>query len=368
MTDFIIDYNPYLVTCTFYKNGRKIGDKTKIGSKANQRLQILLSPSTNWEGLLSEIAKFCNDTQIRITLKGRKIDFEDLLYSVDKYSGEVKFECVLEEGKNEAAIMSELDAIIADIKKKKLPQFEELDSSGRGVFDAYDEAKNGVFEVSVIATMSSGKSTLISCLTGESKYKGSVFFSDDDISLMNSKQRSRLVSLLPQNLPALPITVEKLVEMGRNPYTDIGKRLSEKDAEQIEKAIESTKITDIRHKKLTEISGGERQKAYIAMVLSQNTRVIALDEPTTYMDVQVEKAFMSLICELKEKHKKTILVVMHDLSRAIEIADNVLLLDDGRVKAFGKTQDVLQSGAIEELFGVKQYECEFDGKKKIIFR
>lgn len=164
MTDFIIDYNPYLVTCTFYKNGRKIGDKTKIGSKANQRLQILLSPSTNWEGLLSEIAKVCNDTQIRITFKGRIIDFEDLLYSVDKYSGEMKFECVLEEGKNEAAIMSELDAIIADIKKKKLPQFEELDSSGRGVFDAYEEAKNGIFEVSVIATMSSGKSTLINSL------------------------------------------------------------------------------------------------------------------------------------------------------------------------------------------------------------
>ncbi|MBO5354610.1 MAG: dynamin family protein [Clostridia bacterium] len=164
MTDFIIDYNPYLVTCTFYKNGRKIGDKTKIGSKANQRLQILLSPSTNWEGLLSEIAKVCNDTQIRITFKGRKIDFEDLLYSVDKYSGEVKFECVLEEGKNETAIMSELDAIITDIKKKKLPQFEELDSSGRGVFGAYEEAKNGIFEVSVIATMSSGKSTLINSL------------------------------------------------------------------------------------------------------------------------------------------------------------------------------------------------------------
>ena len=77
MTDFIIDYNPYLVTCTFYKNGRKIGDKTKIGSKANQRLQILLSPSTNWEGLLVEIAKVCNDTNIRLTFKGRKIDFEE---------------------------------------------------------------------------------------------------------------------------------------------------------------------------------------------------------------------------------------------------------------------------------------------------
>ena len=220
----------------------------------------------------------------------------------------------------------------------------------------------------IIGKNGSGKSTLISCLTGECKYKGSIFFSDDDISLLSSKQRARLVSLLPQNLPAVPITVEKLVEMGRNPYTDIGKRLSEKDTEQIEKAIESTGIINIRHKKLTEISGGERQKAYIAMVLSQNTRVIALDEPTTYMDVQVEKSFMELIRELKEKHKKTLLVVMHDLSRAVEIADNILILHDGKVRSFGKTQDVLQSRAIEELFGVTKYECDFDGEKNIIFR
>ena len=220
----------------------------------------------------------------------------------------------------------------------------------------------------IIGKNGSGKSTLISCLTGENKYKGSVFFSDDDISLLSSKQRARLVSLLPQNLPEVPITVEKLVEMGRNPYTDIGNRLSEKDTQQIEKAIESAGIQNIRHKKLTEISGGERQKAYIAMVLSQNTRVIALDEPTTYMDVQVEKAFMSLIRELKEKHKKTLLVVMHDLSAAVEIADNILLLHEGKVKEFGTTQHVLQSGAIEEVFDVTRYECELDGEKTIIFR
>ena len=220
----------------------------------------------------------------------------------------------------------------------------------------------------IIGKNGSGKSTLISCLTGESKYKGTIFFSDDDISLLASRQRARLVSFLPQNLPAVPVTVEKLVEMGRNPYTDIAKRLSEKDIEQIENSIESVKITDIRHKKLTEISGGERQKAYIAMVLSQNTRVIAPDEPTTYMDVQVEKAFMSLVRELKERHKKTILVVMHDLSAAVEIADNILVLDDGKVKKFGKTQDVLESRAIEEVFDVKQYECEFDGEKRVVFR
>ena len=220
----------------------------------------------------------------------------------------------------------------------------------------------------IIGKNASGKSTLISCLTGESKYKGSVFFSDDDISMLHSKQRARLVSILPQNLPAVPITVEKLVEMGRNPYTDIGKRLSEKDIQQIEKAIESVGIENIRHKKLTEISGGERQKAYIAMVLSQNTRIIALDEPTTYMDMQVEKSFMTLIRELKEKHKKTLLVVMHDLSAAVEVADNILILHEGKVKKFGTTQDVLESGAIDEVFGVTGYECELGGDKRVIFR
>ena len=220
----------------------------------------------------------------------------------------------------------------------------------------------------IIGKNGSGKSTLISCLTGESKYKGMIFFSNDDISLLNSKQRSRLVSMLPQNLPAVPVTVEKLVEMGRNPYTDIGKNLSEKDREQIEKAIESTELGNIRHKKLTEISGGERQKAYIAMVLAQNTRVIALDEPTTYMDIQVEKAFISLLGELKEKHKKTLLVVMHDLSRAVEIADSIVLLDEGRVVVSGKKEEVLQSEKIESTFNVKKYEAEFDGEKRIIFR
>ena len=220
----------------------------------------------------------------------------------------------------------------------------------------------------IIGKNGSGKSTLLSCLTGESKYRGSVFFSDEDMALLNFRQRARLISFLPQTLPAIPITVERLVKMGRNPYTDIGQRLSEKDMQQIEKAIESIEIEEIRHRKLTEISGGERQKAYIAMVLSQNTRVIALDEPTAYMDVQVEKSFMSLVRELKEKHKKTLLVVMHDLSVAAEIADNILVLDEGRVKGFGKTQDVIRSGVIEETFGVVRYECDFDGEKRIIFR
>ena len=219
----------------------------------------------------------------------------------------------------------------------------------------------------VIGKNGSGKSTLLSCLTGESRYTGAIHFSDSDISLMSKRQRAATVAFLQQNLPVVPITVETLVAMGRTPYIDIGKHLTEKDKEQIEKAIVSVGIESIRHKKLSEISGGEKQKAYIAMVLAQNTRVVALDEPTTYMDVQYEKEFMSLLRELKEKHKKTLLVVMHDLSRAAEIADYILILNEGRVAFSGEKEEVIQSGKIESTFGVKKYEIELDGKRKVIF-
>lgn len=219
----------------------------------------------------------------------------------------------------------------------------------------------------VIGKNGSGKSTLLSCLTGESRYSGAIHFSDSDISLMSKRQRAATVAFLQQNLPVVPITIENLVAMGRTPYIDIGKHLTEKDKVQIEKAIAGVGVESIRHKKLSEISGGEKQKAYIAMVLAQNTRVVALDEPTTYMDVQYEKEFLSLLRELKEKHKKTLLVVMHDLSRAAEIADYILILNEGRVAFSGKKEEVLQSGKIESTFGVKKYEIEIDGKRKVIF-
>ena len=103
------------------------------------------------------------------------------------------------------------------------------------------------------------------------------------------------------------------------------------------------------------------------MVLAQNTRIIALDEPTTYMDIQFQKEFISLLETLKEKHKKTLIVVMHDLGKAVEKADSILLLDEGRVAAFGKKEEVLQSGKIESTFNVKKYELVLDGEKKIIF-
>lgn len=164
MTNFSIEYNPYLVNCIFKKNGKVLNEKSKIGAKANQRLQVLLGESVNWKGLLDEIACACDDDEIKIFFKGRKIDFEDLQYTINLYKGPVKFELDFEQTKNDADIIGELDGIFNDIKEKGLPEFREKNDEGKDIFEAYEEVKNGIFEVSVIATMSSGKSTLINSL------------------------------------------------------------------------------------------------------------------------------------------------------------------------------------------------------------
>ena len=164
MTEFYIGYNPYLVECVFKKNGNELREG-KIGSKRkNHRLQALLGELSNWKGLIEEIDNSCDDDKVRVTFRGRKIDFDDLKYALNLYKGKNKFELQFEEAKNDSDISKELDEIMFDIKEKKIPEFTTKNDKGKDIFDSYSEAKNGLFEVSVIATMSSGKSTLINSL------------------------------------------------------------------------------------------------------------------------------------------------------------------------------------------------------------
>lgn len=164
MTHFSIEYNPYMVSCLFKKNGKALTANSKIGAKSNKRLQILLGESVNWKGLPAEIASACDDDEVTIHFKGRRIDFDDLQYTIDLYEGPVSFQLVFEESKNDADVISELDGIFDDIRQKNIPEFDAKNEEGKDIYTAYEEVKNGIFEVSVIATMSSGKSTLINAL------------------------------------------------------------------------------------------------------------------------------------------------------------------------------------------------------------
>lgn len=146
------------------------------------------------------------------------------------------------------------------------------------------------------------------------------------------------MAILPQTLPAPAVSVAELAVFGRNPYLDFGRRMTPTDRRLVEEALERVGIAALRDKLLTELSGGERQKAYLAMILAQDTDVLLLDEPTTYMDMEYEAAFFRLLKALQAEKGVTLLVILHDLSQAMRYADRIVVLDAGRVRFAGDTR------------------------------
>ncbi len=220
----------------------------------------------------------------------------------------------------------------------------------------------------IIGKNGSGKSTLLSALVGGLKYKGQISFCDKNLALMPIKERAKLISLLPQSLPAVEITAEELIRMGRTPYLDIGRRFSAEDEKAVEKSVESMNIKHLKDKRVDRISGGERQKVYLAMILAQQTRIIAFDEPATYLDTEYRKEVYDTLKRLKKEERKTVIAVMHDITEAVEIADNIIFLDGGRLLFFGTAEECIGSGLIEKVFKVKKYEYEAENGKRILYK
>ena len=220
----------------------------------------------------------------------------------------------------------------------------------------------------IIGKNGSGKSTLLSALSCAVKFKGQISFCDKNLAMMTPKERAKMISVLPQTLPSVSLTGEEIVRMGRNPYLDIGQRFSADDEFAVEKAIEATDIKHLKGERADRISGGERQKIFLAMVLAQQTRVVAFDEPATYLDQEHKKEIYEIMKKLKRDEKKTVLAVMHDITDAVEMADNIILLDSGRLAFFGTAKECVASGLIEKTFKVKKYEYEADGHKRILYK
>ncbi len=220
----------------------------------------------------------------------------------------------------------------------------------------------------IIGKNGSGKSTLLSAVVCAVKYKGKISYCSKNLALMSAKERAKLISLLPQSLPAVGITAKELIEMGRTPYLDVGKRFSDEDEKAVEKAITAMNINHLTEKRVDCISGGERQKVYLALTLAQQTRIIVFDEPATYLDTEYRKEVYGTLKTLKKDEKKTVMAVMHDITEAVEIADNILFLDDGKLLFFGTAEECVSSGLIEKVFKVKKYEYEAEDGKRILYK
>jgi iron complex transport system ATP-binding protein len=181
----------------------------------------------------------------------------------------------------------------------------------------------------------SGKSTLLNALARQLPVRaGQVLLHGQSIQQLSSRQLAQQLGLLPQS-PLLPesMTVFDLVAFGRHPHQSWLRQWSEADSAAVEHALRLTGTQDYAERPVDSLSGGQRQRCWIAMALAQQTEVILLDEPTTFLDLKYQVEIMELLHALAHEHGRTVVTVLHDLNFALAYADHLVLLKQGRVIA-----------------------------------
>ena len=219
------------------------------------------------------------------------------------------------------------------------------------LFDINTSIDRGKF-TAIIGRNGSGKSSFLASIASIKSFSGRILLEKRDISELSSRERAKKLSYLPQSLPATQFTVFETVAFGREPYTSF--KLTEADVEIIEQAIEKCGISSLKGKRIGEISGGERQTAYLAMMIAQDADIMLLDEPTTYMDAPNAREFMKIITDERDKGK-SVVAVMHDLGQAVRHADNVILIDSGKIVFAGSVEEAISSKVIEKIMGVEAH-------------
>lgn len=205
-----------------------------------------------------------------------------------------------------------------------------------------------------------GKSTLLKSLCGiVPPASGEVLLDGVELLSLPRRQLARKVAYLAQNRQPPDITVGRLVLHGRFPYLDYPRRYRAEDTRIARRVMEQMDIVELAELPLGQLSGGQRQKAYIAMALAQDTDVILMDEPTTYLDVSYQLQFLGQAKALAASGRY-VLMVVHDLSHALETADSVALMKDGTVAVQGTPEEVYGSGALDQVFGVRLARVQTD--------
>jgi iron complex transport system ATP-binding protein len=204
----------------------------------------------------------------------------------------------------------------------------------------------------------SGKSTLLRCVNQQIAYTGTITEGEKNLALLAPRERAKAVAILPQTLPAPHITARELAAFGRSPYLDFTGRLTQTDRAAVEAALADADAAALAGRYVDTLSGGERQRVQLAMILAQNTPIALLDEPTAHMDLGYEAAFLDLLQKLKTQRKKTFLLILHDLNLAAEYADDLIVLDGGRLAFAGSREQCLEQEILEKTFGLKRYTME----------
>ncbi|WP_027944878.1 ABC transporter ATP-binding protein [Amycolatopsis taiwanensis] len=207
----------------------------------------------------------------------------------------------------------------------------------------------------IVGPNACGKSTLLRALARILRpVAGTVVLDGHAIGSLPARRIARILGLLPQSSVAPNgITVAELVARGRYPHQSLLRQWSQVDERVVADAMAATGVSDLAHRPVDQLSGGQRQRVWIAMVLAQETPLLLLDEPTTYLDIAHQLEILDLCARLHEERGRTLVAVLHDLNHAARYATHLIAMRNGRVVATGSPEDVLTAQLVEDIFGLR---------------
>jgi iron complex transport system ATP-binding protein len=211
--------------------------------------------------------------------------------------------------------------------------------------------KKGEF-VGVIGPNGAGKSTLTRALTRVLRpSKGSIRYDGKDIYAISLNEAARSIAVVPQDtLIVFEFLVWDIVMMGRIPYINKFKKVTERDLEVIERCLNLTNTKGLSARFINELSAGERQRVIIAKALAQEPGLLVLDEPTSHLDISHQIEIFDLIKKLSRDEALTVIAVLHDLNLAAEYCDRIILMNEGQIFAQGAPKEVLNYKTIEKVY------------------
>jgi len=225
--------------------------------------------------------------------------------------------------------------------------------------------------VGVIGPNGAGKSTLLKCLCGYlNDYRGNVYLDNIPLSDYSSLERARHVSVVVQQPHfEFDFTVQDVVLMGKYPYLGFWQNYTNEQIVQTELILKDLNISHLSNRHLGELSGGEFQLIMIARALNQDTDILLFDEPASHLDIHHQIRIFTLLQQQNLKQNKTIFAVSHNINLAAEFCNKILILDNGRIISFGKTEDVLKNKALREVFRVpiEVIKNPYTGKPNILY-